>query len=204
MWVPEDPSRSVTGRGHFRPDPRHPDHPYNVAQRQQPKLRAWLDTDDELQAFIREWKPHASRMLTTLRARIVASPNDPNVGAEATQFTDTLIRAIHAASQQLGPDDVLDWIKQHYLAECIVPPEFLARYMTRVEPVGLIASTDGSITMVFTGATPSERNGYEHLIRAAQERFGHRKDRGGRKSRKDDPQKSEQARTAAKLHHWLG
>lgn len=204
MWVPEDPSAPVVSPGSFRPDPRHPNHPYALAQRQQPKLRAWLDADDELQAFIHHWKPRAHRVLTTLRARIVAGPNDPNTTQEAAQFADTLLDAILVACHQLGPDDVLPWIKQHYLTESVIPPEFLARYMTRVEPVGLFATTDGRIVMAFTGATSTERTGYDTLIRAAQERFGHRKDQGGRKSRKKDPGKTDDVKTAAKLHHWLG
>ncbi len=200
MWIPD---ATMPGGGHFRPDVRHPKHPYNVVQRRTPKLRSWLDEDEDLQAFIRTWKPRAEAGLADIRLRVVTGHPDPGVRADAHAFSSTLAEAMEHASRTIGPKDVAAWVKLHYLAGRIVNPRFMADYLTTVEPVALVATSDGAVTAHITGASQNERHLYEWLIDEAQRYFGHRKHPGGRPRTEESTESAELATTVAKLA-WMG
>ncbi len=201
MWVTDT---TMEDGGYFRPDPRHSLHPYNVKMGQTPKLREWLDEDPELQTFIHEKRPGWRSVFATFDTIPMVGRIDHRYVAEVRAFTAQVTGEMDAASRKLGPRDVPEWVKFHYLATHLIPARYQATVWTTVEPLGLRAQRDGTIGMHFTGATQTERWAYEGLIREAQAFFGHRRDRGGRKSRKKDPDKAKDVKTAAKLHHWLG
>ncbi len=203
MWVPNN---DMPGGGYFRPDVRHPMHPYNVVQRDTPKLRSWLDDDEEIQAFIafiRRWKPEVDVKFADIRLRTTAGGTDLGILAEAAEFTSALVDEIGRASRTIGPKDISAWMKLHYLADRIAPPGVMSEYLTSVEPVGLFATLDGHITASVTGASQKERRLYNGLIDEAQRFFGHRKHAGGRPRIEDDAVATEQAKTVAKLA-WMG
>ena len=201
MWIPDS---RIPGGGHYRPDPRHELHPYNIANQREPKIRSWLDEDAALQAYIDKQRPIAQAALANARLLRAATPRDLRLAEEASQIVAAIVGDLDRASRRLGPGDVPEWVKFHYLAGHIMPPEYVAEHLTSVEPVGLIAQRDGTISLVFTGASENDRQPYEELIRSAQTFFGHRKNRGGRPRRSQDEELSRLAVTAAKLHHWRG
>src|SRR4051812_7789023 len=61
-WV-HVPSRDPDER-HYRPDPRHPLHPYNRQQRKRPRLRSELERDPALSNFVASHLDHTREQLS--------------------------------------------------------------------------------------------------------------------------------------------
>ena len=193
MWIP-DPA-SPDG-GFYRPDPRHPKHPYNQALGDDPRLARRLRGDPSLHGFVDKWAPIARNTLMS----IVEVVRTAGPTAETRRHVDSFLAQLYGeaglASERLGPPDIPAWIKHRYVLRRVVPDELLPPWVAPIDPVTIFARPDGYIVMGFTGATLDERHAYDPLITEAQRHFRHQKEIGGRPP---DEERGALAREVARL-----
>jgi hypothetical protein len=192
------PDARAPGGFIYRPDPRHPMHPYNMAHRKRPELRRRLDEDPALQDYIRDHRePFASAFQQFALHRVAVLASDPTDRTKQQTIADgaqvmatKVIGTLDAAAERLAIRDVPPGVLFKYLVEHLVPEAHQYDWLTaitRSEPVGLFIAADGMITMVFTGASANERAEYEDLIKRAQRFFSYPVSTGGRPRRRAKP-----------------
>ncbi len=207
------------------PDPTHPLFPDSRIEKIDPRLRAQLEDLPGLREAIADiaqvWEPRVSELQHRLDLAL-----DDGTDADVDLVREQLATLINQVSQETS--DIAQqhappgtsvancsrYIIMQAISEETVIGKAIVKTAGRLQPIVLMTNIGdepwrtlvqpGEIFMKFSGASQSERSLYDPLITRAQERFRLQKDQGKRPSRKDDLEKAEQARTAAKLHHWRG
>lgn len=187
---------------HYRPDPQHPQHPYQQELRRRPQVQRALEQSPEFATFVAQMKPSVRQRVNQYQAagRGIASLETQR---EAYAWLDNVQSNVERIARTHRLPGVNPEIAYHWLMSQLMPPHILARNLVPIEPVTLMIGRDGVITMRFGAASQRERERYAPLIELAQQALGYPKDTGGNRAIAYDPAGNERARTAAKLA-WMG
>lgn len=186
---------------HFSPDIGHELHPYRKELRRKPKLHDWLDADPVLQQFIQAYGEKIRQELDAIHTELVCGPLTPEQEQLIYHKTDELLKQIFSRIEDTctkASPDLPSIAKFYYLLTQVVPSKYHGHIVV-MSPVWISADARGAITLMFTGATSTERAAWNPLIHEVQIFFGHRQNKGGRPRIEAKERETEQARTAAKL-----
>ncbi len=221
--------RNAAGADLLTIDRTHPNYPHEWQKRTESRHRQRLAAHPPLSGAIERirgrfagtaaWLIHRHRQAQTLRSagdddaarRITAE-----IEAVGPSFFDEVFAAVRDVAIEVGPTDIPIGTRMAYLAEQSLPTEVrLPMLARRAEPFRILVNPGettaeqdlypGEVSITVAGIASRELGQtVAGFVTEAQEILGHADRRGtdGRKSKKEDPTKAEQARTAAKLHHW--
>jgi len=208
------------GDGFLRPDPESVLYP-TPQQRHEKGTRKRLDADPRIQEEVHtleeRFRPINARIL---EARLASNESGTWDSRDFDRLWDeempkarALLRetAQRCAATKVAPGHAC----LNYLIEKTLDAEVADHLADRLEPVLLRANASpddryvvvrpGEFFMRFTNASTRERGeAIRRLITNLQAAWGYPKNEGGQPDKRDNPGKAEQAKAAAKLHHWAG
>ncbi len=204
-------------------DPSHPDYPRGVLDKGLAEDFAAFDRDELVQAAAARIRSRMTRLPELLFAAVHKTGDlDRSVDAFAGEIMTIVVDAAAGAGPTRQHRRRLIYLLQVAYAEL---PEGLGhgivdqlkeRHARHLAPFQVVVNTGEASTFpqvyphetaIILGRFPSSGlSKLGRIVNQSQELAGQvdQRGKGGRRSNDKDPDKAEQAKVAAKLHHWLG
>src|SRR5215210_6666391 len=91
----------MEGGYHYRPDPRHPLHPYNIALRRNPRLLKQLNESEEIRSYVNTRRRHLQVAMAEIAIRRASDPAASDEHLAVRQITTSTLAELTNASQPL-------------------------------------------------------------------------------------------------------